>query len=80
MDNFLGEMEICKPICILYIHNIATHPINYSAFFDKNLSSMVKAAILIEKGLKRKQLILEIGITGEYLMKLLVKLILLVDY
>ena len=44
-------------------NRIDTHPINYSAFFEKNLSNMVKAAILVEKGLKRRQMILEIGIT-----------------
>ena len=44
-------------------NRIATHPINYGAFFDKNLTNMVKAAILIDKALKRRQMILEIGIT-----------------
>ena len=44
-------------------NRLANHPINYSAFFDKNLSNMVKAAILIEKGLKRRQLILRLGVS-----------------
>ena len=34
-------------------NRIAAHPINYRAFFDKNLSNMVKAATLIEKGLNK---------------------------
>ena len=51
------EIMICKNLN--NENKIATHPINYRAFFDKNLSNMVKAAILIEKGLKQRQLILE---------------------
>ena len=38
-------------------------PINYTAFFENNLTNIVKAAKLIEHGLKQRQIILEIGIT-----------------
>ena len=41
----------------------AIHPINYSAFYGRNMSERMKAAILIKNGLKQRQLILEIGIT-----------------
>ena len=41
----------------------AIYPINNSEFFGRNVSEILKAAILIKNGLKRRQLILEIGIT-----------------
>ena len=41
----------------------AENPINYTAFWEYNLSNIVKAAKLIEHGLKQRQRILEIGIT-----------------
>ena len=41
----------------------ADNPINYTAFVENDLTKIVKAAKLIEHGLKQRQLILEIGIT-----------------
>ena len=40
----------------------AKNPINYTAFWENNLTNTVKAAKL-EHGLKQRQHILEIGIT-----------------
>ena len=55
------EIMTCK---ILNNENrTAIQPINYDVFFGKNISDKVKAARLIKNGLKRRQLILEIGIT-----------------
>ena len=55
------EIMTCK---ILNNENrTAIDPINYDMFFGNNISDKVKAARLIKNGLKRRQLILEIGIT-----------------
>ena len=55
------EIMTCK---VLNNENrTAIHPINYDIFFGKNISDKVKAARLIKNGLKRRQMILEIGIT-----------------
>ena len=44
-------------------NTLLDNPINYSAFFENNLTNIVKAAKLIEHGLKQRHRILEIGIT-----------------
>ena len=55
------EMLICENLN--YENRVAENPISYNWFFKSAVSDMVKAGLLLEKGLKERDRILEASVT-----------------